>query len=383
MAQPGGVAGDLDAWLAPFLDALGHRKRRIWAPLYLRGLLGAGERKSLQPMAAGLGLPGHDQLQHFIASPAWDDGPLWRVLADRADQLMGGPRAVLVIDDTVLPKKGELSVGVARQSCGSPGKPANCQVLISLTLAQGQAAVPVGLRLFLPPEWTRDPERCARAGVPEPFITPRSKADIALAELDRLRAAGLRFGIRAGGCRAWDGRRTAPGPRCAASALGGGHPGHPGSPPRHGPALLAAGVYGPPLQDPAAERGAAGGRSGAGRGQVAPRNLAAERRWRAGRALRGASRACGCRGDAGADVGPATRTSRHPPSKEVWLIGEWRSGDERTYYLSNLPPDTPKRALAAALQARRRLCRRTGNSNRSWASVTSRGGHGRACIGTH
>src|SRR6478609_9849375 len=130
MAQPGGVAGDLDAWLAPFLDALGHRKRRIWAPLYLRGLLGAGERKSLQPMAAGLGLPGHDQLQHFIASPAWDDGPLWRVLADRADQLVGGPGEVLVIDDTVLPKKGKLSVGVARQSGGSPGKPANCQVLI-------------------------------------------------------------------------------------------------------------------------------------------------------------------------------------------------------------------------------------------------------------
>ena len=64
------AGGDLDAWLAPFLDALGHKKRQTWAPLYLRGLIGPGERKSLQPMAMQLGLNGHDQLQHFIASPA-------------------------------------------------------------------------------------------------------------------------------------------------------------------------------------------------------------------------------------------------------------------------------------------------------------------------
>ena len=90
---------DLDVWLEPFLAALGHKKRRLWTPLYLRGLLGPSERKSLQPMAASLGLSGHDQLQHFIASPAWDDAPLWRVLAEQADRLVGGPRAALVIDD--------------------------------------------------------------------------------------------------------------------------------------------------------------------------------------------------------------------------------------------------------------------------------------------
>lgn len=66
----------LDTWLAPFLDVLGRKTRRVWAPLYLRGLLGPGGRKSLQPMAARLGLSGHDQLQHFIASTAWDDDPL-------------------------------------------------------------------------------------------------------------------------------------------------------------------------------------------------------------------------------------------------------------------------------------------------------------------
>ena len=96
-------------------------------------------------MAARLGLSGHDQLQHFIASPAWDDGPLWRVLAEQADRLVGGPEAVLVIDDTALPKKGTLSVGVARQYCGQLGKRANCQALVSLTLAGREVPVPVGL----------------------------------------------------------------------------------------------------------------------------------------------------------------------------------------------------------------------------------------------
>src|SRR5918911_3310472 len=170
---------DLDRWLEPFLAALGHRKRRLWAPLYLRGLLGPSERKSLQPMAASLGLSGHDQLQHFIASPAWDDAPLWRVLAEQADRLVGGLQAALVIDDTALPKKGTLSVGVARQYCGQLGKQANCQALVSLTLAGREVPVPVGLRLFLPAEWTADPERCAAAGAPHDEVVAQTKGAIA------------------------------------------------------------------------------------------------------------------------------------------------------------------------------------------------------------
>jgi hypothetical protein len=97
---------ELDGWLGPFLAALNHEKRRHWAPVYLQGLLGPGERKSLQPMAARLGQKGHDQLHHFIASPAWSDAPLRRLLVAKADALVGGPAAVLVVDDTALPKQG-------------------------------------------------------------------------------------------------------------------------------------------------------------------------------------------------------------------------------------------------------------------------------------
>jgi SRSO17 transposase len=190
---PRDIDADLDHWLEPFLDATGRSTRRKMAPLYVRGLLGSGGRKSIQPMAERLGLSGHDQLHHFISSRAWDDAPLWRVLAEQVDRQVGGAGAVLVVDDSGVPKKGALSVGVARQYCGELGKVANCQVLVSLTLARGEVPLPVGLRLFLPTAWTDDPGRCEAAGVPEAARTAQTKPEIALAEIDRVREAGLRF----------------------------------------------------------------------------------------------------------------------------------------------------------------------------------------------
>ena len=117
---------ELAAWSEPFLEALEHPARRHWAPYYLRGLLLPGERKSVQPMATRLGLPAHDQLHNFITSPSWDGAALEAVLARKADALVGGPDAVLVVDDTALPKKGSASVGVAHQYAGVLGKNASC-----------------------------------------------------------------------------------------------------------------------------------------------------------------------------------------------------------------------------------------------------------------
>ena len=173
---------------------MGRSTRRRWGPVYVRGLLGPDGPKSVQPIAARLGLRGHDQLHHFISSRSWDDAPLWRVLAEQADAIVGGDDAVLVVDDTALPKKGTLSVGVAPQYCGELGKQANCQSLVSLTLARAEVPVPIGLRLFLPKSWTDDEMRCATAGVPEMARTALTKPEIALKEIDRVRAGGIRFG---------------------------------------------------------------------------------------------------------------------------------------------------------------------------------------------
>jgi SRSO17 transposase len=145
-------------------------------------------------MAAELTPDDYDQLHNFMASPAWQTTPLEEVLAAKADALVGGAEAVLVIDDTAVPKKGTHSVGVASQYAGVLGKTANGQVLVSLTLARWEVPGPVSLRLFLPDAWTGDPERCRRAGGPEMWMTPRTKPEMALEELDRLRALGVRFG---------------------------------------------------------------------------------------------------------------------------------------------------------------------------------------------
>src|SRR6185436_9161229 len=106
----------------------------------------------------------------------------------------GGKDAVLVIDDTAMPKKGERSVGVAPQYASALGKTANCQTLVSLTLAHGELPVVDASRLFVPESWTSDPVRLERAGIPIEYRTARTKPEIALAEIDRVIAAGVRFG---------------------------------------------------------------------------------------------------------------------------------------------------------------------------------------------
>jgi SRSO17 transposase len=163
-------------------------------PLYVSGLIGPGDRKSVQPMAARVAHGEYDQLHHFIAAGVWDCGPAETGLLVQADELVGGSDAVLVIDDTAIPKKGTHSVGVAAQYASALGKTANCQTLVSLTLARGEVPVMLALRLFLPESWTSDRARLKRAGVPAEYQTARTKPELALMEIDRAIAAGVRFG---------------------------------------------------------------------------------------------------------------------------------------------------------------------------------------------
>ena len=330
----------LGAWLAPFLAVMGRKTRRTWAPLYLRGLLGPGDRKSLQPMAMRLGLPGHDQLQHFIASPAWDDSPLWTVLAREADRLIGGPDAWLVIDDTALPKKGTRSVGVARQYCGALGKQANCQSLVSLTLAQGEVPVPVALRLFLPEAWTSDPERCTQASVPESATVPQSKGEIALSELDRLRAGGLRFGtvLADAGYGTSAAFRHGLGARGLRWAVG---------------IVKNQKVYTPTVQlvpPTGRARNPVPDQEPGDAEAVLATHPWRRVTWRQGPKGKLSARFAAIRVRVG--DGPVWGNNRHLPGAEVWLVGEWRSSGERKYYLSNLPPNTSRRALTGTIKAR-------------------------------
>jgi SRSO17 transposase len=262
------------------------------------------------------------------------------VLAEQADRLVGGSRAALVIDDTALPKKGVLSVGVERQYCGQLGKRANCQSLVSLTMAGGEVPLPVGLRLFLPERWVGDPERCAAAGVPEAEVVARSKGEIALAELDRLIATGVRFGIvlADAGYGASAAFRAGLSERSLTWAVGI---------PRNQKVYGADVALVPP-----------GGRKRRPVPDQEPQDAEAVlaglpwRRvtWRQGTKGPLVARFAATRIRVG--DGAVWANNRHLPGEEVWLVGEWRSSGERKYYLSNLPPRTSLRALAAAIKAR-------------------------------
>jgi SRSO17 transposase len=335
---------ELDGWLVPFLARLKHEKRRRWAPVYLQGLLGPGDRKSLQPTAARLGLGGHDQLHHFITSPAWDDAPLRQILVAKADALVGGPGAVLVIDDTALPKQGKCSVGVTRQYCGCLGKRANCQVLVSLTLAQGEVPVPVSLRLFLPETWAADAQRCAIVGVPEEHRQPEAKTDLALAEVDRVIAAGARFGrvLADAGYGVSAAFRKGLSERGLVWAVG--------IPKVQNVYSTAVTLSWPPA------------RTGRPRKHPLPseRPIPAEAVFADAEWYRVAWRQ-GTKGPLVAEFaarrvrpaeGEQLRNGQHAPGDEVWLVGERRATGEHKYYLSNLPVDTPLEMLAATLKAR-------------------------------
>jgi SRSO17 transposase len=340
---------DVRRWLAPFLAHLGHKARRRMCPLYVAGLIGPGERKSVQPMAARAVAADYDQLHHFVAAGMWEEAPLEREVLVQADRLVGGVDAVLVIDDTALPKKGKHSVGVAPQYATVLGKQANCQTLVSLTLARNEVPVPIALRLYLPEVWAEDPARLAKAGVPETLRLHRSKSDIAVAELDKVLAAGIRFGVVLADAAYGSGTgfRRALSDRGLTWAVG---------------ILRTQKVYSPDvtLTWPVAARGRPRQRPVPDIRPVAAQDMLALQRWRTVTwrhgtkgPLRASFAALRVRVADGTPTRAGERSHQHLPGhEEVWLVGERRSTGEQKYYLSNLPPETTLKTLAASIKAR-------------------------------
>jgi SRSO17 transposase len=320
-------------------------------PAYVAGLIGPGERKSTAPLAERAGMARHDALHHFIAVGPWNDAALEEELAQVADALVGGPDAHLIVDDTALPKKGTNSVGVAPQYASMLGKKANCQTLVSLTLScqEVPVPVPVALRLFLPDAWTSNPVRMARAGVPEDHGTFRTKPEIALAEIDRLVEAGVRFGIV-----------------LADAGYGTSAPFRQGLSTRS--LLWAVGVPRILKVYPADVTMIEPRASGRGRPcrHAQPDQLSRpaeevladaewqEVSWRSGTngilSARFAARRVRIADGPAQSI--AGQPAQHLPGEEVWLVGEHRSSGEKKYYFSNLSADADLKTLASAIKAR-------------------------------
>jgi SRSO17 transposase len=189
-----------EAYVEELASVIGHADRARPLRDYCTGLMMPCERKSVEPLAA-VTAPGrvaaqHQSLLHFIGKGGWSDE---KVLAKVRELVLPkiqrhGPIQAWIIDDTGFPKKGRHSVGVARQYCGQLGKEENCQVAVSLSLANGAASLPVAYRLYLPQEWAQDRERLRKAGVPED-ITFQTKHEIALEQLRWACEAGLPRGV--------------------------------------------------------------------------------------------------------------------------------------------------------------------------------------------
>lgn len=176
----------LSDFVEEFVDSLGRAERRHWCKLYIAGLLLAGERKSIQPIADRIEGGEVQSLRQFVNQSPWDHEELMRDLRQYVVRDLSLENGVLILDDVALPKKGTHSVGVAHQYCGALGKTSNCQSIVSWQLSQGEIHVPLAARLYLPKAWTDDKKRMQEVGIPVQAQAFLGKWRIALLLLDDL-----------------------------------------------------------------------------------------------------------------------------------------------------------------------------------------------------
>ncbi len=352
--------GRFAAYLEAIAAVLGHASRASAARAYCIGLLLPGERKSIEPMAARIEpdrvQAKHQSLHHVVAKAAWDDAALLRAVRERVLPAIErhGPVRYWMVDDTAFPKQGEHSVGVARQYCGQlgkqeMGKQENCQVAVSLSVANDQASLPVAWRLYLPEAWAEDRARRAKAGVPDE-VGFETKTAIALGQLRQAREAGIPVGTVLGDAAYGDESDF----RVGVAALDlryvlGIRPGTSVWPPGQAPLPPKpwSGRGRPPTRlqrspehQPVSVKDLA---------SSLPRRAWRTVAWREGSQAELASRFAALR------VRPAHRdTARSEPWPEEWLLIEWPEGAEEPsqHWLSNLPPRTALKDLVRTAKAR-------------------------------
>jgi SRSO17 transposase len=200
------VRAELEEFAAAVFAGLPRSDQRATGLRYLRGLMLDGRRKSMQPMAARLGVD-HQQLQQFLTSSTWDVTDVRRRLATAAIDLVN-PQ-VWVVDDTGFPKDGKASACVARQYSGTLGKVANCQIGVSVHAASDAASAVLDWRLFVPESWDetcvpdtegkvvnvhtrrqrRQPVTLDAAGAKKPHVRRQLPREEQIAQIRRRRAA--------------------------------------------------------------------------------------------------------------------------------------------------------------------------------------------------
>jgi SRSO17 transposase len=187
-------------YIGELTSVIGHADRVQPLRDYCAGLLVADGRKSVEPMAAATAPAGvsaqHQKLLHFVGNSPWSDQ---RMLAKVSECVLPaierhGPIEAWILDDTSFPKQGKHSVGVHHQYCGQLGKQANCQVVVTLSIANHYASLPIAYRLYLPQTWAQDPARRKKAQVPK-AVKFATKPQIALEQIRAALKAGVPSGV--------------------------------------------------------------------------------------------------------------------------------------------------------------------------------------------
>lgn len=174
-------------FVGEFSPLLRHKKRSHWCGVYLAGLMLDGERKSIEPLSQRVPGGNEQNLQQFVNQSEWDHEPVQDHLIEVMVDKLKPKEGALILDDTSLPKKGDDSVGVARQYCGALGKVANCQSVVSWHFANRKYHFPLISELYLPTCWTYDVTRMKEAGVPENRFKFQEKWRIALDLLPKIK----------------------------------------------------------------------------------------------------------------------------------------------------------------------------------------------------
>lgn len=192
----------LETYVESIGELLGRKERRESFAIYTMGLLGDGERKSIEPIAARACadpelVPAMEaRLGHFLNDSPWSDARVRAYSAEHAIEAITKNEPILnwIVDDTGMLKQGHHSVGVQRQYTGSAGKTTNCQVAVSLSVATRSAHVPIDFELYLPVSWTDDPTRRAEARIPSDIVF-KTKLELAMQMIRRAKENGVPPGV--------------------------------------------------------------------------------------------------------------------------------------------------------------------------------------------
>ena len=181
---------EFEALMSRIKPRFAHVQSRKWAVAYVQGLLSNVPRKNGRQLAEAIGASSPYGLQQFMYRAKWQPDEIRDDLQSYVVEQLGDRQAVYVIDETGFVKKGEQSVGVQVQYCGTVGRTTNCQVGVFLAYASPQGTTFLDRALYLPASWTGDRSRCQKAGVPDE-VEFATKPELARQMLQRAVEAGI------------------------------------------------------------------------------------------------------------------------------------------------------------------------------------------------